>query len=340
MSATNTIGWGFIGASTIAAQHMLGAVRAQPGHEVVAVCSGSLERAQEFAAAHGVAGAVDSVEALLADPAVKVVYVSSTNEKHLGQVLAAAAAGKHVLCEKPLALRLGEARSMVRACEEAGVTLGTNHHLRNAATHRKMRDLVRAGAVGKVLFARVFHAVYLPQHLQTWRIDRPEAGGGVILDIAVHDADTLRFILGAEPVEVVGMSQSASMAREGLQDGVMAVLRFEGGALAQLHDAFTTPHAGTGLEIHGDAGSLFGRDVMTQRAVGEVRLRNGQGEHVVAVEHTDLYERGVAAFCAAMRGEGDPAATGMDGVRSLAVALAIDEACRTGTRVRIDAALA
>jgi 1,5-anhydro-D-fructose reductase (1,5-anhydro-D-mannitol-forming) len=340
MSEPNAIGWGFIGASTIAAQHMLGAVRAQPGHEVVAVCSGSLERARAFASEHRIAGAFDSVDALLSDPLVHAVYISSTNEKHLAQVLAAAAAGKHVLCEKPLALRLGEARSMLRACEEAGVTLATNHHLRNAATHRKMRELVRAGALGRVLFARVFHAVYLPAHLQTWRIDRPEAGGGVILDIAVHDADTLRFILDAEPVDVVGISQSASMAREGLQDGVMAVLRFEGGALAQLHDAFTTPFAGTGLEIHGDAGSLFGRDVMTQCPIGEVRLRSAQGEQVVALEHTDLYERGVAAFCAAMRGDGEPAATGMDGVRSLAIALAIDEACRTGSRVRIDAALA
>jgi 1,5-anhydro-D-fructose reductase (1,5-anhydro-D-mannitol-forming) len=335
MGTENTFGWGLIGASTIAAEHMIAAIRAQPGHTVVAVASSSAERGRAYAARHGIAAAYGSVSALLADPAVRAVYISTTNELHRGQVLAAAAAGKHVLCEKPLALNLADAMAMVRACRDAGVVMATNHHLRNAATHRKIRDLVQAGAIGKPLFARVFHAVYLPPHLQGWRLDKPQAGGGVILDITVHDADTLRFILDAEPIEAIGMTQSASLAREGLEDGVMAVLRFDNGVLAQLHDAFTVQHAGTGIEIHGEQGSIVGRNVMTQQPVGEVLLRNADGERSVPVEHESLYVRGVAAFCAAMRGDGAPAATAEDGVLSLATALAVVEACRTGTTVRV-----
>ena len=76
--------------------------------------------------------------------------------------------------------------------------MGTNHHLRNAATHRTLRRLLAEGAIGTPLAARVFHAVYLPPHLQGWRITQPEAGAGVILDITVHDADTLRFVLDDE----------------------------------------------------------------------------------------------------------------------------------------------
>jgi 1,5-anhydro-D-fructose reductase (1,5-anhydro-D-mannitol-forming) len=94
------------------------------------------------------------------------------------------------------------------------------------------------------------------------------------------------------------------------------------------------------LEIHGDQGSLIGRDVMTQRPVGELLLRTADGEQSVPLHHEDLYVRSVAAFCAAMRGEGLPAATGEDGIRSLATALAIAEACRTGRAVRINAATA
>ena len=337
MQNNQRIGWGLIGASTIAAEHMIGAIRAQQGHDVVAVASSNAQRARDYAEKHRIAGAYDSVAALLTDPAVQVVYISTTNELHRDQVLAAAAAGKHVLCEKPLALNLDDAQQMVRACAKAGVVMATNHHLRNAATHCKIRDLVQQGSIGRPLYARVFHAVYLPPHLQGWRIDKPAAGGGVILDISVHDADTLRFILGAEPVEAVGVSQSAFLAREGLEDGVMAVLRFDNGVLAQLHDAFTTPFAGTGIEIHGDKGSIIGRNVMTQQPVGEVLLRDADGEHAVAVEHENLYARGVAQFCAAIRGEGEPAATAIDGLRSLATALAIADACRTGASVRIDA---
>jgi 1,5-anhydro-D-fructose reductase (1,5-anhydro-D-mannitol-forming) len=329
------VGWGFIGASTVAAEHMVGAVRAQSGHDVVAIASSQRERATAFAAAHGIAAEYDSVAQLLADPRVQVVYVSTTNELHRDQVVAAAAAGKHVLCEKPLALNLADALAMVSACRDAGVLMATNHHLRNAATHRRIRELVAGGAIGTPRFARVFHAVYLPPHLQGWRIDKPSAGGGVILDITVHDIDTLRFVLGAEPVEAVALAQSSGMAQAGLEDGVMATVRFDNGALAQLHDAFTVKHAGTGIEIHGDTGSIIGRNVMTQRPVGELTLRNAEGEQLVPVVHENLYARGVAAFCAALRGSGAPAATGEDGVRSLAAALAVSEACRTGTAVRI-----
>jgi 1,5-anhydro-D-fructose reductase (1,5-anhydro-D-mannitol-forming) len=329
------VGWGFIGASTIAAEHMIAAVRAQPGHEVVAVASSSAERGRAFANRHVITAAYGSVQALLADPAVQAVYISTTNELHHAQVLAAAAAGKHVLCEKPLALSLEDALAMVKACREAGVVMATNHHLRNAASHRKIRDLIREGAIGKPLFARVFHAVYLPPHLQGWRIDKPLAGGGVILDITVHDADTLRFVLGAEPVEAVALSQSTAMVHDGLEDGVMAVLRFDNGMLAQLHDAFTVRHAGTGIEIHGEQGSIVGRNVMTQQPVGEIVLRTAAGEKAVPVAHENLYQRGVAAFCAAMRGEGAPAATAEDGVRSLATALAVLQACRTGNATRV-----
>ncbi|WP_114968176.1 Gfo/Idh/MocA family protein [Rhodoferax ferrireducens] len=330
MSTNKSIGWGLIGASTIARQHMIGAIRAQAGHQVVAVASSSQARADAFATENAIDGAYGSVAALLADPAVDVVYISTTNDLHHDQVLAAAAAGKHVLCEKPLALQAGDAIEMLHACRKAGVVLATNHHLRNAATHRKIQELIKGGAIGKPLFARVFHAVYLPPHLQGWRLDRPQAGGGVILDITVHDVDTLRFTLGAEPVEAIGMTQSASLAKAGLEDGVMAVLRFDNGVLAQLHDAFTVKHAETGIEYHGETGSIIGRDVMTQQAVGEIILRNADGEQLIPVEHENLYARGVAAFCAAMLGKGQPAASAEDGVRSLTAALAVVHACRTG----------
>ena len=145
--------------------------------------------------------ATTDLAALVEDKDIDAVYVSTTNELHRDQVFAAAAAGKHVLCEKPLALTLADARAMVAECRKRGVVMATNHHLRNAATHRAMRDAIKAGRIGKPLFARVFHAVYLPPHLQGWRIEKPEAGGGVILDITVHDADTLRFVLDDEPAE-------------------------------------------------------------------------------------------------------------------------------------------
>lgn len=326
--------WGLIGASTIAKEWVIGAIRATGG-EVVSVMSTSAERGKAYAESQGIAKAVTSLEEIVNDPNVDAVYISTTNELHHDQALAAARAGKHILCEKPLAMSLADARAMVQAAKDAGVVMATNHHLRNAATHRAMRDAIKAGRIGTPLSARVFHAVYLPPHLQGWRLDKPEAGGGVILDITVHDADTLRFVLDSDPVEAIAFAQAGGMGKAGLEDAVMGVLRFENGVIAQFHDGFTTKFAETGLEVHGSEGSLIGRNVMTQRPVGTVTLRDASGEQDLPFDARNLYETALAAFHAAVAGNGKPSATGEDGVWSLATGLAVAEAARTGGTVKI-----
>jgi 1,5-anhydro-D-fructose reductase (1,5-anhydro-D-mannitol-forming) len=338
MSASRPLGWGLIGASDIARTRMIDAIRAQPDSEVVAVMSSQIERAQRYAADQKIAHAYDSLDAMLDDPGVDVVYISTTNELHAQQTLAAARAGKHVLCEKPLALSLDDARAMLAACQAAGVVLGTNHHLRNAATHRTLRRLIAEGAIGTPLAARVFHAVYLPPRLQGWRLSKPEAGAGVILDITVHDADTLRFVLDDEVTAVVALAAQQGLAAGALEDAVMGVMRFGRGVLAQFHDAFTIKHALTGLEVHGSDGSLIGEHVMTQEPEnGRVFLRhNGTVEEIDVGERENLYIRAVRSFNQSVRGAGQPAATGVDGIRSLAIGLAVQAAARSGREVAIE----
>lgn len=328
----HTLGWGLVGASTIAHEWMIDAIRAQPGNHIAGVMSQSAERGADYAAQHDIPNSYDSLEALLANPAIGAVYISTTNEHHAPQAIAAAAAGKHVICEKPLAMTIDDANAIVQACDAAGVVLGTNHHLRNAAAHQAMRKLIHEGAIGKPLFARVFHAVNLPDHLQGWRINSAQSGGGVILDITVHDTDTLRYLLNSEPTEVSAMSRVEGP----VENGVMAVMRFENGVVAQLHDAFNVPYAGTGIEIHGSEGSIFGRDVMTQRATGEVRLRDANGERDIPITHHNLYTHTLAQFNRAIMGECSPSATGQDGVRSLTTALAVIKATQTGSTVKIN----
>lgn len=330
-----TVRWGLIGASTIARQFMIDAIRAQGDGEVSAVMSSSPQRAASYAKENGIPAAVSSLDELLAGD-IDAVYISTTNELHLEQALAAARAKKHVLCEKPLALSSDDARKMVSACKAAGVVLGTNHHLRNAGAHRAMREAIASGRIGKPIAARVFHSVYLPEHLQGWRLTKPQAGGGVALDITVHDADTLRFVLGDDPVEISAFTQSAGMAASGLEDGAMCIWRFKSGVVAQSHEGFTTKFAGTGFEVHGTEGSLIAKDVMTQKPIGQVVLRTERGEEELSFDRDDLYVRSVRAFHAAIRGEGKPSATGEDGVWSLACAEAALLSAKSGRVIAID----
>lgn len=332
-----TVCWGLIGASTIAREWVIGAIRATGG-EVVSVVSSNAERGRAYAEANGIGNHTTDVAALLADPRIDAVYISTTNELHREQAVAAARAGKHILCEKPLALSLEDAHAMAKAASSAGVVLATNHHLRNAATHTAMRNAIASGKIGRPLSARVFHAGYLPVHLQGWRLDRPAAGGGAILDLTVHDVDTLRYVLGRNPVEAVALSQSAGMGSAGIEDGVMGVIRFEDGIIAQFHDGFTTKFAETGLEVHGTDGSLVGRNVMTQRPIGSVVLRDADGERELPLDGANLYEGGLRAFHSALKG-GAPSASAEDGIWSLATALAVTEAAKTGSAVKVETGL-
>lgn len=319
--------WALIGASRIAREWMIDAIRAV-GDEVLGVCSRNDQRAAELAADFGLPRHTDSLHALR-DWGVEAVYISSTNEQHEAQALFAAAQGWHVLCEKPLATSLEAARRMVQACAEAGVVLGTNHHLRHHAAHRCTRELLRAGTIGRPLSARLQHAVWLRPILHGWRLDGAAAGSGVVLDIAVHNADLLAFLLGEYPHEVMAMAASSGMGR-GVEDQALSLWRFPSGLMASTHQAFNTPHAPMGLDILGETGSISGRDVLSQRAQGQLRLHTDSGARDLPLETDNLYVQGLRAFHAAVAGQPNDLADGQAGLRSLAVALAILRSAESG----------
>jgi len=186
--------WIFVGASTIASQHMLGAVRSQDQADVSWVVSGSADRAAQWAQDHQVAHSTTSLADALSNKDACCVYISSTNEKNHGQALAAIAAGKHTLCEKPLGLTLSQADEMVTAAEKQGTVFATNHHLSCSGSHRAVRDLIASGEIGRVLSVRINHAVHLPENLQGWRVNDASGAGGVIPYIKEHNADVARSL--------------------------------------------------------------------------------------------------------------------------------------------------
>jgi 1,5-anhydro-D-fructose reductase (1,5-anhydro-D-mannitol-forming) len=318
------LGWGLVGASSWAAEWMIDAIEGVEGSHVLAVYSASLQRGERFAADNGVPRAHVTLEDLVGDPDIGAVYVSTTNDLHAEQVIAAAAMGKHVLCEKPLATNLEDAARMRDACLEHGVVMAVNHHNRNKATFGVMRELIAAGAIGDVLAARISNVGSLVEHRRTWRVTRPETGAGVVLDLTVHDADTLRFVLDDEIVAVTAMATSQTLGEAGIEDGVVGTMRTARGTLVSFHDAFTIGHAGTGLEVYGTSGSLLARDVLGALPSGDVFLRRGESVEPVPIPDRDNpYRTGVQAFVDAVLDGRRPAATAEDGIASLAVALAV-----------------
>ena len=326
--------WGLIGASDIAATRMIPAMRPL-GHDVVAVGGSNPEWTATYAERNGIP-ASGTVEELIARDDVDAVYISSKNDSHRDQTVRAAAAGKHVLCEKPLALSVADGRAMVDACEAAGVVLATNHHLPGAGTHRTIRELVADGAIGHILGIRVFHAVQLPERLQGWRLGST-AGGGVTLDITCHDASVIGPLLGALPVDVVALAAHQGPWESAAEDAVMATMRYADGALVQTHDAFTIGYAPTGLHVLGSEGAIFATDVMTQEPIGTVVLRDAHGTREIEVaDRSDLYATSVGRVADAVHGRADrPVATGLDGLHAAQIAIAVRQAAETGERVAL-----
>ena len=332
--ASTTTRWGLIGASDVAAARVAPAMRAV-GHEVVGVFSSSTEYAARYAAEHEIRFATGDLDALLSRDDIDAVYISSTNDRHASQAKAAAAAGKHVLCEKPIATSLEDARGIVEACDKAGVQLAVNHHLPGAGTHRTVRALVRAGAIGRPLWVSVRHAVLLPERLSGWRLSG-EPGAGCIMDITVHDASVVNQLLGRRALEAMAMSVRQGPWDAQSEDAVASVIRYADDILVQTHDSFTSAFTPTCLEVHGDEGSIVATDVMTQDPVGGIRLQDKTGAREIQVtDRRDLYQIAVGAFASAVQGEGRPTVSGQDGVEAYAVAQAVLDSTRSGQVVTV-----
>jgi 1,5-anhydro-D-fructose reductase (1,5-anhydro-D-mannitol-forming) len=305
------------------------------GDEVVGVVSSNGDRGAAYAAATGLSRSGTSLDEIVSWDA-DAVYISTTNQLHAEQAIACAQAGLHVLCEKPIAMAVEDAHRMIEAASSAGVVLATNHHIRNKGTVRVIRELVCGGALGQLLAVRMHHAVSLPERLRGWRLTDAAAGAGVVLDITVHDADTLRFISGDEISLVSAITACQGLGVEGVPDTAMVTMVLDSGALGYAHESFVVPHAGIGMEVHGSEGSIFAEGALNQSSEGEVLLRRGDAiEDIAVADRTDVYVVGLRAFAAAVAGEGEPAATGLDGLKSMAVALAAQRSADQGRPVTL-----
>jgi 1,5-anhydro-D-fructose reductase (1,5-anhydro-D-mannitol-forming) len=335
VSDNGKIRWGLLGASNIAKEWLTAAIRSHPDCEVISVFTSSEERGKQYVEALNLKRYYTDLEAFLGDPDIDAVYISTTNDRHRNEVLAAARAGKHVLCEKPLALSVSDANDMVEAAQSAGIVFATNHHIRNMETHRAIKQILKSGEIGQVTSARVSFTVDLPENLARWRMYDQKRGAGVILDLTVHDLDTLRYYFDASPVRVSGIGCTTGDAPEGIIDNVATVWEFPGRVVVICQDSFLVPHGGTAVEIHGSAGSIVGKQVLWQEPQGEVIVSTADGTRCITVEHRVPYKRTIADFVAAIRGEGSPSASGGDGVESLRLALAAQEAIDTGKTVEL-----
>jgi len=309
-------GWAIAGCGWVARDHALPGLLAA-GADVLALHDTSVSAMDRMP--------VDAVrttdlDELLAVPGVDAVYVATPNAAHRAVVEAAAAAGKAVLCEKPLATDAGDAEAMVAAARGAGVLLGTAYDQRWHPAHAALRELVPR--LGTVTAVRVVYCCWLPGNWtpdglahDNWRVDRSVAGGGAAVDLAPHGLDLAGVLLG-EDVEDLHVLLQSKVHDYAVDDGALLHGRTSSGVLVDLHVAYNTPDAlpRRRLEVVGTQAMAVAVDTMGQTGGGSLTL--------LAPDPVDVPFDGAAPFEAQFRAfgaavDGDPGAWPFDVERDL-----------------------
>ncbi len=206
---------------------------------------------------------------------IDAVYVASPNHAHRSLVEAAASAGLAVLCEKPMATNLADARAMVAACARAGTTYATAFDQRFHPAHQHIASLLRQSALGTVTSLRIAYCCWVDSNFQgdNWRIDPARAGGGAMIDLAPHGLDLACCLLGETLTDIAALAQSR-VHGYAVEDGAMVMARTASGVLVQLHVAYNCPEAfpRRRLEILGTTAQILATDTMGQTAGGTLQM--------------------------------------------------------------------
>jgi predicted dehydrogenase len=320
--------WGLLGTARIN-RRLIPALRASSGNRLVAVASRNAARAAEYATEWGIDRAHGSYEALLADPEIDVVYVPLPNHLHAEWTVRAVRAGKHVLCEKPLALTVDEVDAMAGAAGEAGVVVTEGFVYRHQAQTLRVKQLVDGGAIGSVRFVRGTFSFTLdrPDDIRF----RPEWGGGCLWDVGCYPLGFTRFVLGAEPVEVAG---TQVLGLTGVDETFAGQMLFPGGVLAHVDAGFRSEPR-TALEIAGTDGTIVVRQPWRPEGLPILLTRGGETEEVAAVGGEDRFLLEIEDIAASVR-TGRPSRVSLAESRgNVATIVALLQSAREGRVVRL-----
>lgn len=340
--------WGVLGSGGIARRRTIpeGIVPASNA-TLVAVYDVNTTTNREVAAQFHT-NASDSIEELLAADC-DVVYVATPANLHCNQVIQAAEAGKHVLCEKPLGMITEEGERMLTACSRNGVKLGTAFMMRFHAQHREVLRLVQDGRLGTLTLGRAQLSCWYPPIDGAWRQDPSLGGGGALMDMGGHCIDLLEMYFG--PARRVSCMIGNLVHGYASEDSAVALLEFDSGAKGIVDTFFCVPDASSRnrLEIYGSRGSILADGTIGQGELGEMSAyieaegagyeaqqnRQDSGGFTIAPEPVNMYRAEVEAFAQAVLDNTAVPVTGEDGLWSQKVLGACYESARTGATIEL-----
>ncbi len=322
--------WGVLGAAKIATRRVIPATQRSQHGEVVAIASRDLAKARAVADAAAIPRAYGSYEELLADPDVDAVYNPLPNHLHVPWSVRAAEAGKHVLCEKPIALTADEARTLIAVRDRTGVQIAEAFMVRTHPQWLGVRDLVRGGRIGdlRVVAGHFSYSRRDPADVRS----RPEWGGGGLMDVGCYPIMLARWLFGAEPLAVVGMiERDPTLGIDRLASGM---LQFAAGQATFTCSMQLVPHQR--MQVFGTAGRIEVEIPFNAPADRPARVRVDDGAELGAAgtpiefPAVDQYTLQADRFAEAVRGVGAVPVPLEDAVGNMAVIDALFRSAETG----------
>ncbi|GBG09416.1 oxidoreductase [Paenibacillus agaridevorans] len=298
-----------------------------------AVCDADEEKGRAFADKFG-AKYYASYEEMLADPDIEVVNICTPSGMHPEHTMLAARAGKHIICEKPLAIKLDDLLHMIRVCKEENVKLATVFPRRMAPAAQYVKQLLGEGKLGKLTLCDAYVKIYRSQQYYdsagwrgTWAVD----GGGAMMNQGIHIVDLLQWFAG--PVRTIYGKACALQRSIEVEDTAVSALTFEGGGLGVMVMTTTSnPELGQRIELHGERGTLVYEDDQIKQL-----LIDGEAVELPAFEPFAVLPDGhriqIRDMAYAVREGREPIVTGEDGIHALQMILGTYESSRIGKEI-------
>lgn len=299
-----TLRWGLIGAGDIANKSVADAIQADPNSDLIAVCRRDEGRLAEFADKFSIPRRYASATDLISDPDVDAVYIATPVDCHCPQTIAAAHAGKHVLCEKPMAMEPDECEQMIQACEEANVQLAVAYYRRFYPVLARIRTWIQDGRIGRILSIGCVTGNPNRFPSDDWRVVQNRGGGGPLMDIGSHRLDLLLSLFG--PAEHVKASVTKSPHYEA-EEMATLLIEFHQGVQGLLQCYFGTTNTPDRLEIIGTDGRIHIEDLNSGDVILASNQATEQEQHLPPENrHAPL----IKDFSTAVREQTAPTVTG------------------------------
>jgi len=307
----SVVRWGLLGAGDIARKRIAPALRDMAGCEPVAVSRSRGELAEEFARGCGARKWFADWREQIADDEIDAVYIATPVFVHAEHTIAAAEAGKHVLCEKPMALNPRECDEMIAACRANGVKLGIAYYRRFYPAVERLKQIIESGEIGSVTVAQIncFEAFDpSPDHPRRWFVEKEKSGGGPMMDFGCHRLEIFANLFGK--VRRIESIVSSDALGRGVEDTASALMQFENGTSAALTVTHAAVESQDTLHIFGTKGSVH----IPVLNSGEMMIRTGSDERSEThPPSANFHEPLIADFADAVWTDRDPTVTGEDG---------------------------